>query len=77
MIPTELTNGWTLRATGGDPDERLPKDDLPATVPGSSHLDLIGAGLIADPYLDGNEFEQTWLFDVDWRYRTTLDPDDR
>ncbi len=73
MISTELTGGWTLTAMGGDPDGRLP-DPIPAAVPGSSHVDLMAAGLIEDPFLDGNEFTQTWLFDVDWRYRTTLDP---
>ncbi len=76
MISTELTSGWTLTATGGDPDGRLPKDELPATVPGSSHLELMSAGVIADPFLDGNELELTWLFDVDWRYRIALDPDE-
>ena len=73
MKSTELTSGWTLTATGGDPDGRLP-EEIPAAVPGSSHVDLMSAGLIPDPFLDGNEFELTWLFGVDWRYRTTLDP---
>ncbi len=75
MISTELTSGWTLQATGGDTEDRLPKDDIPATVPGSTHVDLLAADLIEDPFLDGNEFKLTWLFDVDWRYRTTLDPE--
>ena len=73
MKSTELTSGWTLAATGGDLDGRLP-DEIPAAVPGSSHVELMAAGLIEDPYLDGNEFELTWLFDIDWRYRITLDP---
>src|SRR5690242_8413448 len=73
MISTELATGWTLQATGGDPDGRLP-GEIPAEVPGTTHTDLLAAGLIPDPFLDGNEFELTWLFDVDWRYRTVLDP---
>ncbi len=73
MKSTELTSGWTLTATGGDPEGRLP-DEIAAAVPGTSHVDLLAAGLIPDPYLDGNEFELRWLFDVDWQYRTTLDP---
>src|SRR4051812_29784539 len=73
MISTELTSGWTLTATGGDHDGRSP-EEIPAAVPGSSHVDLLAAGLIEDPFLDGNEFAPTWLFDVDWRYRTSLDP---
>ncbi|HET9649214.1 MAG TPA: glycoside hydrolase family 2 protein, partial [Microlunatus sp.] len=75
MISTELSEGWTLQPTAGDPDGRLP-DRLPATVPGTTHVDLMTAGVIADPFLDGNEFTLTWLFDVDWRYRTVLDPAD-
>jgi beta-mannosidase len=75
MISTELTGGWTLRATGGDRAGQLP-EEIPATVPGSSHLDLLAAGLIGDPFLDDNEIELNWLFDLDWRYRTVLEPDD-
>jgi beta-mannosidase len=33
------------------------------------------AGLIPDPYLDGNEAALRWMHKIDWRYATTLDAD--
>jgi len=36
----------------------------------------MAAGVIADPYLDGNEAGLTWMYDIDWRYATVLDPRD-
>jgi beta-mannosidase len=48
----------------------------PAQVPGCVHTDLIAAGVIADPYLDGNEAALTWTYSIDWRYATVLDPRD-
>jgi len=46
----------------------------PAEVPGCVHTDLMSAGVIPDPYLDGNEAALRWMYDVDWRYATVLDP---
>ncbi len=46
--------------------------DVPAQVPGSTHLDLMAAGLIPDPYLDSNEAALTWLHRVDWQCSTTF-----
>jgi hypothetical protein len=46
--------------------------DVPAQVPGSTHLDLMAADRIPDPYLDRNEAALTWLHRVDWRYSTTF-----
>ena len=45
---------------------------VPATVPGCVHLDLLAAGLIPDPYLDGNEALVAWIGRTDWRYETTV-----
>ena len=70
---TELIDGWTLRAVGGDVPEQLAGVCVPATVPGCVHLDLLAAGLIPDPYLDENEKLLGWIGRVDWRYETTFD----
>ncbi|MFC5007739.1 glycoside hydrolase family 2 protein [Dactylosporangium cerinum] len=59
-----LHDGWTL--TGGE------QEDVPATVPGCVHTDLLAAGLIDDPYLDDNELRQRWIGRTDWVYRTTF-----
>jgi beta-mannosidase len=69
MIRTELNDGWTVRATNS---ARL-TGEFTAAVPGSVHIDLLAAGVIPDPFLDAGEAALTWLFDLDWRYRTVLD----
>src|SRR5689334_17429537 len=74
MLGTELRTGWTVRAIAGDVSGRVP-GTYPAEVPGCMHTDLIAAGVIPDPYLDGNEAALTWLYDIDWRYATALDAD--
>ena len=45
----------------------------PADVPGCVHTDLMTAGVIPDPYLDGNEEALRWMYDIDWRYAAALD----
>jgi beta-mannosidase len=44
-------------------------DWLPATVPGSIHMDLLAAGRIADPFYGQNEKELQWIGEADWLYR--------
>jgi beta-mannosidase len=39
------------------------------------HTDLMAAGVIPDPYLDGNEAALRWMHEIDWRYSTVLNPD--
>ena len=73
MLRTDLRTGWTVRAVGGDPAGRAP-EIYPAEVPGCVHTDLMAAGVIPDPYLDGNEAALRWMYYVDWRYATVLDP---
>ena len=73
MLRTDLRTGWTVRATSGDPARRVP-EMYPAEVPGCVHTDLMAAGVIPDPYLDGNEAALRWMYDLDWRYATVLDP---
>jgi beta-mannosidase len=73
MLRTELRADWTVRAIGGDPSARVP-GTYPADVPGCVHTDLMAAGVIPDPYLDGNETALTWMHQIDWRYATVLEP---
>jgi beta-mannosidase len=73
MLQVPLHAGWTLRAIGGDTGGRVPAK-YPADVPGCVHTDLMAAGVIPDPYLDGNEEALRWMYDIDWRYAVALDP---
>ena len=73
MLRTELRTGWTVRAISGDPSGRVP-GTYQAEVPGCVHTDLMAAGVIPDPYLDGNEAALRWMHEIDWRYATALDP---
>jgi beta-mannosidase len=72
MLRTELRTGWTVRAISGDQSGRVPRT-YPAEVPGCVHTDLMAAGVIPDPYLDGNEAAIRWMHEIDWRYTTALD----
>src|SRR6266540_373996 len=72
MTRTTLHDGWWLRATEGPVPDNLGGRDVPAQVPGSTHLDLMTAGVIPDPYLDRNEATLTWMHRVDWRYSTVF-----
>jgi beta-mannosidase len=73
MLGTDLHAAWTVRAISGDPSGRVP-GTYPAEVPGCVHTDLMAAGMIPDPYLDGNEAALRWVHEIDWRYTTALDP---
>lgn len=43
-----------------------------ATVPGTSHMHLLDAGLIEDPYLRFNEREYQWIAAETWVYETQV-----
>jgi beta-mannosidase len=75
MLRTEWRTGWTVRAISGDASGRVP-GTYPAEVPGCVHTDLMAAGAIPDPYLDGNEAALRWMHEIDWRYTAVLDPHD-
>ena len=75
MLRVELRTGWTVRAITGDASGRVP-EIYPAEVPGCVHTDLMAAGAIPDPYLDGNETALRWMQEIDWCYAAVLDPDD-
>ncbi|WP_433369424.1 glycoside hydrolase family 2 protein [Actinoplanes sp. CA-142083] len=59
-----LHDGWTL--SGGDVSE------LPASVPGCVHTDLLAAGRIEDPYLDENESKLSWIGRTEWTYSSSF-----
>ncbi|WP_158849741.1 glycoside hydrolase family 2 protein [Saccharothrix deserti] len=73
MIRTTLHDGWRMSAVGGPIPEALTGREVPAAVPGSTHLDLLAAGLIPEPYLDTNEVELAWMHRADWRYALTFE----
>ena len=75
MLRTDLRTGWTVRAIGGDASGSVP-EIYSAEVPGCVHTDLMAAGVIPDPYLDGNEAALRWMYEIDWRYATVLDQHD-
>ncbi|MFI6447682.1 glycoside hydrolase family 2 protein [Kitasatospora sp. NPDC050543] len=63
-----LHEGWTLTAVS----HGVPVADVPASVPGCVHTDLLDAGIIEDPYLDDNEDRLSWIGRTDWEYRTSF-----
>ena len=67
-----LLADWTVTALDGPAPRAVRQHTIPATVPGSVHTDLLAAGLIPDPYLDGNEQLLGWIGLTDWRYSTTF-----
>ncbi|HET6705366.1 glycoside hydrolase family 2 protein, partial [Amycolatopsis sp.] len=71
MNREELHDGWRLTAVSGPVPDVVAGRTVPATVPGSVHLDLLDAGLIDDPYADRVEAGLAWMHRTHWRY--TLD----
>lgn len=49
-----------------------PLDWLPAQVPGHVHLDLMRAGVIADPFCRMAERGAAWVDEADWIYEATF-----
>jgi len=72
MESTTLHDGWTLHATGGIIPESITSVSVPAHVPGTTHTDLLTAGLIDDPFLDCNETKVEWMHRASWRYTREL-----
>ncbi len=72
-----LAGQWTLTALNPEAVPEALREQLavgiPATVPGEAALDLLNAGLIADPFDGANEREQQWIGDVDWRFTCRFD----
>ncbi len=70
-----LSASWKLSPLGGPVPDGTPQE-IPATVPGTVHTDLLNAGLIADPYLDRNEDLVQWIGESDFSYSAQIDVDD-
>ena len=72
-----LADGWTLTAVNPEAAPESLRETLtvgiPATVPGEATLDLLNAGLIADPFDGANESDQQWIGDIDWRFTCRFD----
>src|SRR5688572_9115736 len=72
----DLGGAWNLRVDPhGDSAASLPGQaralsdvTVPAIVPGCVHVDLMGAGRLADPFLDDNETAVAWVGRTDWVY---------
>ncbi len=73
MRRTELSERWTVRATGGPLPAGLAGRAVPAAVPGYVTTDLLAAGLVPDPYLDDNEATLAWIGRSDWTYATDFE----
>jgi len=79
-----LTEGWEFSRSDKAPGPDMPEELidtlstwLPATVPGTSHTDLLANGLIPDPFWRAGELVLQWIGEEDWVYRTTLQADSR
>jgi beta-mannosidase len=72
---TFLHSGWEFIERGAETRQigTVRPDWLPAQVPGHVHLDLIAAGVIADPFVRMNELGCQWVDRADWVYRTTFE----
>jgi beta-mannosidase len=62
-VRRRLLSDWTLSYLGRE---------LPATVPGCVHTDLIAAGELRDIRVDGTEAEMDWIGNTDFTYRTEI-----
>lgn len=72
MTATCLHEGWTLSTESESAPEELRGIEVPATVPGVVHTDLLAAGLIPDPFVGLNEHALTWIGRTEWVYRTSF-----
>jgi len=70
LLANPLREGWTLTHVGGDAPEGIAGVAVAAEVPGSTHVDLLRAGLIPDPYYGTNERDLQWMWRCSWRYAT-------
>lgn len=68
-----LSDSWTVsREPATHSGAGIDVNEVPATVPGSVHTDLLAAGLIADPYIGDNERLTDWIGRSNWIYRCEL-----
>ena len=55
----------TVKWTVSDPGNNV---SVPANFPSQAHLDLYAAGVITDPYLGLNDFDERWVAESNWTY---------
>ncbi len=65
----ELDSNWKFQSENDDLF-------LPASVPGTVHLDLIKNGKIDDPFFRLNEHELQWIDKLAWNYKTSFNIND-
>ena len=65
----EIDSKWEFQSEKGEPF-------MPASVPGTVHLDLLQNGKIDDPFFRLNEHQLQWIDKLDWEYRTSFDVND-
>lgn len=67
-----LSSDWMLSCATDPNINTKGRPPLPVqiatSIPGVVHLDLMNAGLLADPYIDLNEIRQDWIGWQDWTY---------
>jgi len=49
---------------------------VPASVPGEVHMDLLGAGIIGDPYYRFGDLDYRWITMDNWTYSTVIEVGD-
>ena len=62
----DLNSNWEFKSSAEN-------TFLPATVPGTVHLDLIDNNKIHDPFYRLNEHELQWIDKLDWHYKTDFE----
>ncbi len=72
MEKLDLNGTWEFRCATEDAPEEW-KQWRAADVPGTVHTDLLGAGLIPDPFWGDNERHVQPVHNVDWLYRRTFE----
>lgn len=70
MIRQDLHDGWQLTATSKEIPDAVKDRTVQATVPGTTYLDLLTAGVITEPVL--GQADPAWPHRTDWRYTTTF-----
>jgi len=77
MQVSDLTSNWSVAQRGHLPSYHRPQlppsAHVPATVPGYVHLDLLEAGIIADPFTSRHEIGCQWIDTSDWTYTCIFD----
>lgn len=69
MKHLDLSGAWTLTQENS-------KQQIPATVPGCVHTDLLAAGEIEDPFYRDNEAKLQWITEKNWVYERTFQAED-